>query len=83
MKASVQWCGMVGATARRICSRSNFQPFKVSRIAATVVSPGASLRRATSFWSAGDSASISPGIASYMVSSATIGATTARSPASA
>jgi len=44
---------------------------------------GASRSVSTDFWSSGGSTSCSPGIASKNVRSATIGATTARSPTSA
>jgi hypothetical protein len=50
---------------------------------AMLVFHGASRSFATSFCSAGGSASMRPGIASKNVRSATIGATTARIPTSA
>ena len=81
-KSSLQWSGTVGATAGRITSRSNFQPCSALRMFSRLVRYGARRRRSTSFCSGGGSASMRPGIASKKLRSATIGATTARIPAS-
>ena len=79
--SSLQWCGMVGAIARRTRSRSMRQPRTMASIACRVACAGARRRRSTSFCKAAGSDASSPGIASKKLRSATIGASTARMPA--
>ena len=81
MNSSRQCSGIVGATAGRTMVRSPCHRCRMDRIRSIVSCQGGSPSGATALRSCGGSASIRPGIASYNVMSAIIGAMTARMPA--
>ncbi len=81
--ASVQWCGIVGAIAGRMTSRSWPQRSKIWAHAARLASAGAAVMAPTRARNSSGMASIRPGMARQNERSPIIGASTARMPASA